>query len=103
MFECPNLPSERSRQERHERSAKGMPGKETPRRRDWPDQRVSFLYSVNVILSHASRTRECQLFRAVAEKMRVPGRNCDPANQNCGTRISDLSCVPFSGPSTHCP
>lgn len=29
---------------------------------------------------------------------RVPGRNCDQANQNSGIRISGFSCVPFSGP-----
>src|SRR5688572_20766772 len=31
---------------------------------------------------------------------RVPGRNCDHANQNSGIKISGFNCVPFSGPFT---
>jgi hypothetical protein len=36
-------------------------------------------------------------------KILVPWWNCDQANQNCGTRITCFSCVPFSGPSRHSP
>jgi hypothetical protein len=31
---------------------------------------------------------------------RVPGRNCDQANQNSGIRINGFSRIPFSGPFT---
>ena len=33
----------------------------------------------------------------------VPSSNCDQANQNCGTRITCFSCVPFNGPSINSP
>src|SRR5262249_46313293 len=47
--------------------------------------------------------RPADYFFSGAVKSRVPGRNCDQANQNSGMRMSGFNCVPFIGPATLSP